>query len=422
MKISRPQILSKLKKMKLAAIELRNADTDLKNKVLLELRKSLKGTRFISAVLKANQSEIRLLKNAETAFYDRLLLNELRLSQAGESLRAVAKLDDPVGEEVEEKRLANGLRARRVGAPLGVILMIFESRPNVAFEAFSLAFKSGNPIILRGGHESFLTTKIIYELISKILVKNGFSQHCLWGITEPSRDLTNFLLKQKDYIDVVVPRGGEELIQFVSKNSLIPIIKHDRGLCHVYVDRSAKLKMAIEIVVNAKAQRPGVCNAMETVLVHESFATKFILALYKQLEPFNIEWHGCPKTFALLKKKKNVKRASVKDWDTEYLDFKMNCRIVRDLNQALDHIAKHGSKHSEAIVSESKESAKIFLNSVDAAAVLWNASTRFNDGFELGLGGELGISTQKLHVRGPVGLRELTTPRWVITGTGQIRN
>jgi len=337
-----------------------------------------------------------------------------------ESSRMVAKLDDPLGRS-DIRQLKNGLVLKKVSAPLGLILMIFESRPNVALEAFSLAFKAGNSVILRGGKESMGTTKIFYKIITENLVKNGVSSDAVWGITNPDRSLTSFLLKQKEYIDVVVPRGGSGLINFVVKNSLMPIIKNDRGLCHVYVHEDADLDMAVRIVFNSKTQRPSACNSMETVLVNSKIAEKFLPTLYSMTSEKKVLWHGDKATLKILRGHRDVKAAVKTHWDTEYLDQIMNCRVVTDLEEALKHIDAHGSRHSESIVTKSEAVAGQFQREVDAAVVYWNASTRFTDGYEFGLGGELGISTQKLHVRGPVGLVELTSFRWIVDGTGQVR-
>jgi glutamate-5-semialdehyde dehydrogenase len=403
-----------------AAQALRSAGADRKNAVLLEVANRL-GARQ-DEILEANKRDLAALgPEATNAFKDRLLLNPPRIALMQESLKQVAALADPVDEVVEERRLKNGLHVRRVRAPLGVILMIFESRPNVAIEAFSLAFKAGNVIILRGGKESMGTTAVLYDIIADALESKGFSRDCVWGITDPDRELSRRLLEQSRYIDIVVPRGGDKLIEFVVENARMPIIKNDRGLCHVYVHEDADLSMAANIVMNAKCQRPGVCNAMETVLVHKAVARDFLPDLYARMAPVGVEWHVDRGAKALLSGKARVSDAKEESWDTEYLDLHMNCRIVDSLDAAIEHIEEHGSRHSESIVTSSPETAREFLARVDAAAVYWNASTRFTDGFELGLGGELGISTQKLHVRGPVGLRELTNARWVIEGKGQVR-
>lgn len=414
------ETIAQLERSKAAARALRHAPAAMKNAVLEAVAKGLAARQ--DEILKANAADLAGLKSDATeAFRDRLTLNPQRLSQMQVSLRQVATLPDPVGEVLEERVLPNGVRTRRVRAPLGVILMIFESRPNVAVEAFSLAFKSGNVILLRGGKESMATTAVLYSIIRESLQANELPAEAVWGITNPDRELVTDLLSQRAFIDVVVPRGGDALIEFVVKNSLIPIIKNDRGLCHVYVHEEADLKMAEEIVWNAKTQRPGVCNAMETLLVHQAVAKEFLPKLHERLSQKNVKWLACPKTLSILGGRTSVEAAPSTAFDTEHLDLIMNSRVVDSFEQAVQHIEKHGSRHSEAIVTRSHHAAKEFQNEVDAAAVYWNASTRFTDGFELGLGGELGISTQKLHVRGPVGLRELTSTRWIIEGEGQVR-
>ena len=413
-------IKDRLKACKKAALELRVASPEKKNAVLAAAVRLLLEKKTL--ILDANAEDLKALsKEATPAFRDRLMIDEKRLGQMVESLRQVSKLSDPVGEEVEKRVLQNGLKIRRVRSPLGVVLMIFESRPNVATETFSLAFKAGNVIILRGGKESMRTTGALYEVLTAALHENGFSTDTFWGIQDPDRSLVLALLRQKHWIDVVVPRGGDSLIEFVVENSLIPIIKNDRGLCHVYVHEDADLKMALEIVTNAKCQRPGVCNSMETVLVHKKMKDKFIPALYECMAPLHVEWYGAAEVLELLEGKAKVHAATQESWDTEYLDLKMNCRAVNSLDEAIAHIERHGSGHSESIVTSSEAAARKFQSEIDAAVVYWNASTRFTDGFEMGLGGELGISTQKLHVRGPVGLRELTSVRWIVDGNGQVR-
>jgi glutamate-5-semialdehyde dehydrogenase len=407
-----------------AARGLRALETEAKNRVLEAAASAL--ARRETEILRANAEDLAALPaTADAAFRDRLMLDGARLAQMAESLRQVARLPDPVGELVEEKWLDNGLRVRRVRAPLGVIFMIFESRPNVAVEAFSLGFKAGNAMILRGGKESARTVGALYSVLRDALSAAGAPATCLWGVTDPDRALVEHLLKQKSWIDVVVPRGGDGLIDFVTRASLIPVIKNDRGLCHVYVHEDADLVMAERIVANAKCQRPGVCNSMETLLVHSSVAAAFLPRAHQALSAHGVEWFGCERTLKVLgavsRADSAVRAATEASFDTEHLGFKINCRVVDSLEDAIAHIERHGSRHSEAIVTTSRDAAELFEQAVDAAAVYWNASTRFTDGFELGLGGELGISTQKLHVRGPVGLRELTSARWVIEGDGQVR-
>lgn len=391
-----------------------------KNKALLKLADDLE--KAAAEILTANKKDLEnLAADTAAAFRDRLTLNPERIEGMLESLRQVAAQTDPVGEIIENQTLKNGLKLKKMRAPLGVIFMIFESRPNVILEAFSLAFKSGNVILLRGGSESRFTSGALYKLMRESLNTSGFAKAPFFGVEDYDRALVESFLKRKDFIDIVVPRGGEKLIDFVQRTALMPIIKNDRGLCHTFIDEDADLEMAAKIVANAKTQRPGVCNSLETVLVHEKVAAQFLPKLYQATDAKNLEWHTDAASLKILDGKARVTMAQPQDWDTEYLDLIMNCRIVKDLEEALSHIEQHGSKHSEAIITRSEEKARHFQQEVDAAAVYWNASTRFTDGFEFGLGGELGISTQKLHVRGPVGLRELTSPRWIIDGTGQTR-
>ena len=436
---------------------LRSFDAQTKNQVLLRLSEKVHASQ--QAILHANQLDLdKLPESTAAAFRDRLTLNSARIESMCESLRQIANLPDPVGEVVETKQLANGLNLRRVRAPLGVILMVFESRPNVILEAFSLAYKSGNVIALRGGSDSQFTAKVLYQIIYDSI--GTCSSDLFYGFTDYNREHVKLLLSRSDLIDIVVPRGGEKLIAFVQEHARMPIIKNDRGLSHAYVDESADLNMAIEIVLNAKTQRPGVCNSLETVLIHKSvlnqFLQKLIIRFTEPEKPekshrTQLEIRACAVAFPVLdqlvknSEGKNsmsgggifvggsphksalntgdlkIIRATETDWDTEHLDLILNARAVDDLDQALLFIEQHSSKHSETIITSDERQARRFQNEIDSAAVYWNASTRFTDGFEFGLGGELGISTQKLHVRGPVGLRELTTPRWLIDGNGQTR-
>lgn len=414
-----PSIEGLFRDLKLGSRTLRQLDAAVKSKALTKL-----ATRVESAtgeILAANAEDIARLPNSTPpAFRDRLTLTSERIRGMTESLRQVAALPDPVGEVVEERTLPNGLRTRRVRAPLGTILMIFESRPNVILEAFSLAFKSGNAIALRGGSDSRSTAETLYGLMTETLSDSKIDPHCYLGLNNYDRAIVEDLLQRPDMIDIVVPRGGEKLIEFVQKTALMPIIKNDRGLCHAYVHDDADLEMAVKIVKNAKTQRPGVCNSLETVLVHESIAPAFLTKL-GNATGHELKFHCDEKSLAAFAGKTEATAAGEKDWATEYLDLILNCRVVSGLPEALAHIEKYGSRHSEAIITRSESVARQFQTEVDAAAVYWNASTRFTDGFELGLGGELGISTQKLHVRGPVGLKELTSARWIIDGTGQVR-
>lgn len=416
-----PKIEQDFVALRKASRMLRQLDTGAKNALLLALAERI--DREHQAILDANGIDLENLDASTTpAFRDRLVLNEKRIGAMVESLRQVAALPDPVGEVVESRTLANGLKLRRVRSPLGVILLIFESRPNVILEAFSLAFKSGNAIALRGGSESRTTAEVIYRLMRETLKERGLDENLFYGINDYDRAIVGALLKRNDLIDVVVPRGGERLIQFVQANAHMPIIKNDRGLCHAYVDDEADLETAMQVVKNAKTQRPGVCNALETLLVHEKVAPAFLPRLYEACSSVGLEWRCDRESLAILDGRPGIKAATSEDFDTEHLDLVLNCRVVKCLEDAIEHIEHHGSKHSETILTRNEKKARLFQSEVDAAAVYWNASSRFTDGFEFGLGGELGISTQKLHVRGPVGLRELTSTRWIIDGEGQVRS
>ncbi|MFZ9594585.1 MAG: glutamate-5-semialdehyde dehydrogenase [Bdellovibrionia bacterium] len=420
-------LVSQLKQVRSAGGVLRLSRASQRNRVLRRAADLLQQRQ--AEILTANQRDLKALDLSSHAkhrasFRDRLTLTPGRLAQMRQSLRRVAQARDPVGQIVDSQKLKNGLLLQKVRSPLGVIFMIFESRPNVAVEAFSLGFKAGNAMILKGGRESQFTVSALMDLLHEALAAEGVPKEVLWGLPSLSRAEVRCLLEQKQWIDVVVPRGGEALIQFVERHSRIPMIKNDRGLCHIYVDEKADLQMACEVVVNAKTQRPGVCNAMETLLVHQSIASLFLPQLFAELKAHSVELVLCARSYALAAQGgwgDFAQKATRRSWDQEYLDLKMNCRVVSSLQEAMEHIDRHGSRHSEAILTQNHQVAEQFQREVDSAAVYWNASTRFTDGFEFGLGGELGISTQKLHVRGPVGLEALTTPKWVICGQGQIR-
>jgi glutamate-5-semialdehyde dehydrogenase len=416
------KMIAHLVTMKKSARLLRVLNTETKNDVLETLAKLLIQNQ--SAILAANQIDLDEYKKAvpfETAFYDRLKLSVERILYMKESLLAVVKQSDPVGLQIEEKELNNGLKLKKILAPLGLIFMIFESRPNVVTEAFSLAFKSGNAIILKGGKESDHTSAILFQLIETALQTHQLPSNLFWGLVASTRLETDFLMTQHRYIDVLIPRGGDALIEYVTQNSTIPLIKNDRGLCHVYIHADADQKMAIDIVDNAKTQRPGVCNSVETILVDEKIAVGFLPKIFSRLKQKNVQLFVCPKALASLPFSDLVLSAVDANYDREYLDLKLNVKVVEGFVQALEHIEDHGSHHSECIVTNNAELAHQFQNEVDAAVVYWNASTRFTDGFEFGLGAEIGISTQKLHIRGPVGLHALTSGRWIIEGNGQIR-
>ncbi len=408
-----------LDQIRSASSVLRMSDVSARNQVLLDLAERLE--KNSETLLAENQKDLLALnEDATEAFRDRLRLNEVRLRDMAESLRQVAKLPDPIGETVEDRNLENGLRLRKVRSPLGVIFLIFESRPNVAVESFSLALKSGNAIILRGGKESMNTTRCFYDWMRDALERAKLPRESILGITDPDRELVRSLLHAKQYIDVVIPRGGEKLIEFVVENSRIPIIKNDRGLCHVYVHEDADLAMALAIVKNAKTQRPGVCNSLETLLIHDRVADEFFTKAYYDLETVEFILTGSDfDRFQSLGTR--IRQAEMDTFSVEHLELKLNVRLVHSLADAIAHIETYSSRHSESIVTRSESIARTFQHAVDSACVYWNASTRFTDGFQMGLGGEIGISTQKLHVRGPVGVAALTSERWIVDGIGQVR-
>lgn len=415
-----PELEKSFSDLRQAARSLRQLKSNDKNALLNAVAERFHTER--ARLLKANAEDLAKLKaDATPAFRDRLTLNDERINAIIASLKQVAELPDPVGEIIEGRTLPNGLKLKRVRAPLGVILMIFESRPNVISEAFSLALKSGNAIALRGGSESSLSANLIYDLIEEALKAQSLNPRFFLGIRDYDRAIVGHLLTRTDLIDIVVPRGGDGLIRFVTENSRVPVIKNDRGLCHAYVDDEVDLNMAVKVVKNAKISRPGVCNSLETVLVHEAVAKDFIEKLYDETGEVDLEWRCDEGSLKILGLRARVRAAAPNDWNTEYLDQILNCKIVENLQQALDHIDRYGSRHSETILTRNESKARRFQNEVDAAVAYWNASTRFTDGFEFGLGGELGISTQKLHVRGPVGLKELTSARWLVDGEGQVR-
>jgi len=353
------------------------------------------------------------------ALLDRLKLDMKRCKIMSDGLRQVAALADPVGLKTESWTRPNGMHIEKVLVPIGVIAIIYESRPNVTVDAASLCFKSGNAVILRGGSEALYSNLVLGKILSQALSENGVDPSVIQLIEIKDREAVNQLLKMNDYIDLVIPRGGEGLIRAVAENSRIPVIKHYKGICHVFVDGEANLKMAEEIVLNSKTQRPATCNAMETLLIHERLKKDFLKHIVSKLKDCGVEIRGCPETCREIP---GVKAASEEDWYTEYLDMILSVKIVKDVHEAVEHINHYGSMHSDSIVTENTEHAKIFLDQVDASAVYHNVSTRFTDGYEFGFGAEIGISTDKIHARGPMGLKELTSYKYVVHGHGQLRS
>ncbi|MGH7144107.1 MAG: glutamate-5-semialdehyde dehydrogenase [Planctomycetota bacterium] len=390
----------------------------LRNRVLREWAQAL--AKAAPAVERANARDCRAAAaaNLPAALIDRLRMDRGRLGKVAQGLRAVAALPDPLGREIWHTVRPNGLDIRRVRVPIGTILIVYEARPNVTVEAAALCFKSGNACILRGGKEARHTNRALCEVLAGVLRRHKVPPAAVSFVTRQERGFVGALLKQTASIDLVIPRGGESLIRAVSEASRIPVIKHYKGVCHVYVDRSADLAMARRIVINAKTQRPGVCNAAECLLVHQAVAAKFLPALMKELQAKECEVRADPRARRLMP---GARAAVADDFGREFLDLILAVRVVDSLDSALGHIARWGSKHTDAIVARDAGSIARFKREVDTACVHVNASTRFNDGFEYGLGAEIGISTDKLHARGPMGLEELTTYKYVVTGHGQVR-
>jgi len=353
------------------------------------------------------------------AMIDRLTLSDAGIAKMAAAVREIIALADPVGEVLDGWVRPNGLRLHRVRVPLGVVAMIYESRPNVTVDAGTLCLKSGNASILRGGKESIHSNLAIYKVIAAALEDAGLDRNCIQLVETTDREVVSKLLKAQGKVDVVIPRGGKSLIKAVVENSTIPVIKHYEGICHVYVDDGADLAMASDICFNAKVQRPGVCNAMETMLVHESVAAEFLPEITARLQRAGVEMRGCAKSRAVCPSIKND--ATEEDWRTEYLDLVLSVRVVNDLDVAVEHINTYGSQHTDSIVTRDVSRADEFVARVDSACVFVNCSTRFSDGGEFGLGAEIGISTEKLHARGPMGLKELTSYKWVAHGNGQVR-
>ncbi len=357
-------------------------------------------------------------KGLSKALIDRLTLNDQRIKGMADGLRDIANLKDPVGEVLNINRQANGLEIGKVRTPLGVVGIIYESRPNVTVDAAGLCLKSGNAVILRGGSEAINSNLCLADVLRSGLTKAGLPAETVQVISTTDREAVQIMLKMDNYIDIIIPRGGHGLIRAVVENSTIPVIKHDKGVCHTYIHKDAELEMAVEIAFNAKVHRPGVCNAMETLLVHQDIAAKFLPKVGERYQKAGVELRGCERTRAILS---SAVAATEDDWYEEYLDLILAVRIVDSFKEAVDHIDQYGSHHSDAIVTTDYQTSRDFLAEVDSAAVYVNASTRFTDGAVFGLGAEIGISTQKLHARGPMGLEELTSVKFIILGNGQIR-
>ena len=403
---------------RIASRELSRASTKSKNHALLTIAS---GIRDAADILKT-QNDLDLVagraKGLDAALLDRLELTDSRIEAMAEGLEQIANLTDPVGEVNNMRYLPSGIQVGQMRVPLGVIGIIYESRPNVTADAAGLCIKSGNATILRGGSEAFHSNQAIAHCIQNGLKQAGLPAEAVQVVETIDREAVGQLITMTETVDVIVPRGGKSLIERVSKDAKVPVIKHLDGICHVYIDGDADLKMAEEIAVNAKCHRYGVCNAMETLLIDTSIAKKILPILERRYDAESVELRGCEKTLAILP---TLKAASDEDWDTEYLAPILSIRVVEGVDEAMEHIHKHSSNHTETIVTESYTTSSRFLAEVDSSSVMVNVSTRFADGFEYGLGAEIGISTGKIHARGPVGLNGLTSQKWIVLGTGQVR-
>jgi glutamate-5-semialdehyde dehydrogenase len=401
-----------------ASIALALCSTKVKNDALTQMARGLE--EKTPALLEANRADLERARGRglTRAFLDRLTLTDARIDDMAQGLRQVAALPDPVGEVLETWRRPTGLEISRVRVPLGVIGFIYESRPNVTADAAGLCVKSGNAVVLRGGSEAIESNALIAAVLAKALEKVGAPPTAIQFIDTPDRAAVSALLQLDGLVDLVIPRGGEDFVRWVNETSRVPVLKHDKGLVHLFVDAAADLDMAVGLALNAKAQRPGVCNALETLLVHREVAPRFLPAVASRLIDAGVELRGCERTRALIPE---AAPATEADWDTEYLDLILAIRVVDDLDDAIRHIRRHGSGLAEAIVTNDLGHARRFTREVDAAAVLVNASSRLVDGQQFGMGAEMGISTSRVHARGPVGVRELTTTKFVVLGDGHVR-
>lgn len=412
------EILEQTKKAKNISLKALNYTSAQKNRFLECLSANI--SKNEKKILSANKQDIEKAKinNCSSAFIDRLTLTEKRLSQILKGISVVKELTDPVGEKISETIRPNGLRIEKIRTPIGVIGIIYESRPDVTIEAGILCLKAGNSVVLRGGKEAKHSNKIFVSLMKKSLAEAGLSEDMVQLITSGGRKAVKYLLSLNRYIDLIIPRGGDSLIKAVVEESTIPVIKHYKGICHIYVDKDAEIDMAVNVCYNAKVQRPATCNAMETLLVHKDIADAFLPLMAKIFKEAQVEMRGCPETLKILR---DINRAVEEDWFAEYLDRIISIKIVGSLDEAINHINNYGSMHSEAIITNNKEAVSKFFNDVDAAALFHNASTRFTDGGEFGMGAEIGISTDKIHARGPMGLADLTSYKYIIYGNGQTR-
>jgi glutamate-5-semialdehyde dehydrogenase len=403
---------------KAASRVMANIDSKTKSKALRSMAGAL--IKRASYIISQNRRDVEsaILHNMPKALIDRLTLDEKRIKSMADSLLDISKLKDPVGQIIETRQRPNGLLIKKIRVPIGVILVIYESRPNVTSDCVGLSLRSGNCVILRGGSDAINSNTAIFEALNDEALKNRLPEGAITMIRDTDRGVVNSLLAQEGLIDLVMPRGGESLIREVAANSRIPVIKHYKGICHTYVDEFADLDMAAHICFNAKVQRPGVCNAMETMLVNRKIAKKFLPRMIGMFKDAGVEIRGCPETRRIVE---GINDAREDDWSAEYLDLILSVKVVAGVDEAIEHIMKYGSYHSDAIVTRNRSIAKKFLDEVDSACVYVNASTRFTDGGQFGKGAEIGISTDKIHARGPVGVEELTSYKYLIYGKGQVR-
>ena len=406
---------------KKASVKIASASTGEKNVILENIAKALRENT--DRIIEANKLDISKAKEngISDVMVDRLMLDEKRINAIADAVVALTKLGDPVGQVVGGHTHPNGMKIEKVRVPLGVIGIIYESRPNVTVDAAALCIKSGNATILRGGKEAINSNILLVEIMREAIEKSGFPKDIVAIIEDTSRDTANEFMRCNKYVDVLIPRGGAGLINACVMNATVPVIETGTGNCHIFIDASADKEMAINITNNGKTQRPSVCNAVESLLVHKDIADEILPLIKAKLDEHSVEIRGCEKTLSILGESDKVKPATEEDYDTEFLGYILSCKVVDDIDEAIEHISKYTTHHSECIITENFRNAEKFLGSIDAAAVYVNASTRFTDGEVFGLGAEIGISTQKLHARGPMGLSELTTIKYLIRGNGQIR-
>ncbi|MFP4032877.1 MAG: glutamate-5-semialdehyde dehydrogenase [Desulfococcaceae bacterium] len=401
-----------------AAVHLARRSTGEKNAVLRNIADRLEAEAPKIQAENAKDLKYGEEKGLSAAMIDRLRISDATIASMALGLREVAELEDPVGAITKTWTRPNGLQVSRMRIPLGVVGIIYESRPNVTIDAAGLCFKAGNAVILRGGSEAIHSNQALAKVVSEALREAGMPEAAVQVVPVRDREAVNILLRQEAFIDLIIPRGGEGLIRFVAQNSRLPVLKHYKGVCHVYVDGGADLDMAVEIAYNSKVQRPGVCNAMETLLVHKDEAPAFLEKMATRFQADGVEIRGCPETCRLLPSARPAEEA---DWPAEFLDLILAVKVVDSMDEAVDHITRYSSAHTESIVTSDYGRARRFVREIDSSAVMVNASTRFNDGGQLGLGAEIGISTSKLHAFGPMGIEELTTTKFVVMGDGQIR-